>query len=286
MLDVCFSLNRGILHGLLAAMNSLRLNTARLDELRVNIAAPPEEVAEFEEKIAAFFAGSTLNWRVGAFHEPAYLGTYLEAKFSPMTPKRRLSRQMQYGRMYFREIFPDVERMLYLDADVVVLADIAELFDTVALSADNYLAATPNFFPAIFHFGNPIKALPELRRFRQTFNSGVLFTDLRYWTADTERLMRHYLDWDASCRYGMLNSGDETLLNVMFKGYHQLPARWNRSGYGNMRWLSYALMRPRRQISILHWSGGHHKPWGRHRIPYRHIWQHYAQGPASITAAA
>jgi len=286
MLDVCFALNRGIIPALLAAMNSLRLNTPRLEELRINITTPPEEVEEFEQRIAAFFAGTQLQWRVQGFQAPAYLTSYLEAKYAPMTPARRNSRHMQFARLYLRNTFPDVERMLYLDADLVVLGDIAELFDQVPLSRDCYVAAVPNFYPAIFHFGNPFKALHELRRFRSTFNSGVLFTDLRYWDASTDALLHHYLNWDAACKYGMLNAGDETLLNVMFKDYLQLPACWNRSGYGNVRPLSYLLKQPMRRIKVLHWSGGHHKPWGPHRIPYRRLWQHYAQPPALAAAAA
>lgn len=48
----------------------------------------------------------------------------IHAKYEPMTPTRRVSRYMQYARMFLQDIFPDVTKVLYLDADVVVLGDV------------------------------------------------------------------------------------------------------------------------------------------------------------------
>jgi lipopolysaccharide biosynthesis glycosyltransferase len=281
MYDVAFALNQGIVVGLLAAMNSVVSNAVQPEKLRFNITVPPEEVDFFEGKITAFFPSVNFNWRVHPFTPPQFMKDYIHAKYEPMTPTRRVSRYMQYARMFLQDIFPDVTKVLYLDADVVVLGDVATLFEAVEFSPDRYFAAVPHFYPTIFQFGNPLKALKEMLAFNQSFNSGVLFTDYTYWNEQTDRTFHHYLDWDASCRYGMLNRGDETLLNVMFKDYIPLDPSWNRCGYGNIQLVARLLKKPLDQINVIHWSGGHHKPWKNPAIVYGDIWQHY--GRAALT---
>ena len=274
--DIAFALNKGIIVALLAAMNSVVKNTAKPEQLRFNITVPPDEVAFFEGQIEQFFAQPVFEWRVRPFTPPQFMADYIHGKFEPMTPTRRVSRYMQYARLFLQDIFEGVTKVLYLDADVVVLGDVATLFETVEFTPSRYFAAVPHFYPAVFQFGNPIKAMPEMRAFKQSFNSGVLFTDYTYWNEETDRILHHYLNWDAECKYGMLNRGDETLLNVMFKDYIQLDKSWNRCGYGNMGLVARLLKKPLSEINVLHWSGGHHKPWKNPKIVYGDIWQKYA----------
>ncbi|MEO1124898.1 MAG: glycosyltransferase [Cyanobacteria bacterium J06639_16] len=274
--DIAFALNQGIVVALLAAMNSIAQNTTKSDQIRFNIAVPPEEVGVFKAQIQRFFPNPVFQWRVRPFTPPKFMKDYICGKFEPMSPTRRVSRYMQYARMFLNDIFEDVTKVLYLDADVVVLGDVTTLFETVTFTPQNYFAAVPHFYPAIFHFGNPVNAIPEILDFKQSFNSGVLFTDYTYWTAETNRRFHHYLTWDAEYHYGMLNRGDETLLNVMFKDYIQLDRSWNRCGYGNMRWLAWFLKKDLNDINLIHWSGGHHKPWKTHKIIYGQIWRQYA----------
>ncbi len=274
--DIAFALNKGILVALLAAMNSVASNTSHPERLRFNIAVPPEEVDCFEDEITKFFGSPAFSWRVRSFMPPQYMQDYIRAKYEPMTPTRRMSRFMQYARLFLNDIFGDVSKVLYLDADVVVIGDVATLFETVEFTPSRYFAAVPHFYPAIFQFGNPFKAIREMLAFRCSFNSGVLFTDFTYWDEKTEQTLHHYLKWDASCKHGMLNRGDETLLNVMFKDYIQLDRSWNRCGYGNMQVLARLLKKPLDQINVIHWSGGHHKPWKNPKIVYGDIWHHYA----------
>ena len=45
--DIAFALNQGIVVALLTAMNSVVSNTAQPEQIRFNIAVPPDEVAFF-----------------------------------------------------------------------------------------------------------------------------------------------------------------------------------------------------------------------------------------------
>lgn len=275
-IEIAFSLNQDIMVGLLTAMNSVVQNTADPGQVRFNIAVPPLEVENFEAAINQCFPDPAFTWRLGTFTPPDFLKNYLQNKFKPKTEGRKRSRYMQYARLFLRDIFPDLGKVLYLDCDVLVLGDVATLYQGYTLTPDLYFAAVPHFFPGLLYFGKPLQGLKEALQFEQTFNSGVILTDFQYWDNATYQRLHHYLNWDASHQYRLLNLGDETVLNLMFKHYLHLSPRWNRCGYGNTRLYAWLLKKPLKDISIIHWSGGHHKPWKTNKIVYGHLWQNYA----------
>lgn len=281
--DIVFSMNHNIMVGLLAAMNSVVQNTRQPKQVRFNIVVPPDERSLFEQRIAEFFPNPRFQWRLGTFEPPQFLQDYVKNKFGATSPARRISRYMQYAPFFLPDIFADVSKGLYLDGDVVVLGDVAALFESVEFSRDRYFAAVPHFFPSVFYFSNPFKAMHEIRAFNKSFNGGVFFIDYTYWGEATLQRLRHYLDWDASHNYRIMNLAVEPLLNVMFKDYIQLDGSWNRCGYGNVRLLGWLLKKPLKDINVIHWSGGHHKPWKTRRIVYGHIWRQYAPPEAIAT---
>lgn len=277
-IDIAFSLNKGVMVGMLAALNSVVSNAADPAALRFNIAVPPAETAVFEAALQRYFPDPPFQWRLAGFTPPQYLADYLNNRFKPQSRDRQNSRYMQYARLFLGSLFPDLTKVIYLDADVIVLGDVAQLFEGTQLTPDLYFAAVPHFFPAFFYFGKPFQALGEIRQFEKTFNSGLIVTDVSHWGEATYATMRHYMDWDASYNYRMLNLGDETLLNLMFKHYLHLAPRWNRCGYGNVRPLAWLLKKDLKDVAVIHWSGGHHKPWRTPNIVYGDIWQRYAVG--------
>jgi lipopolysaccharide biosynthesis glycosyltransferase len=274
--DIVFSLNQNILVGLLTAMNATVRNTAYPERLRFNILVPPQEMAAFEQQISEFFPAPSFEWRLGAFTPPQFLKDYVQNKFGNTSEARRISRYMQYAPFFLKDIFSDVEKGLYLDGDVLVLGDVCTLFDTVKFTRDRYFAAVPHFFPAIFYFSNPIKAWQEIKAFKQPFNGGVFFIDYGTWGEAALQRLRHYLDWDAAHNYRIMNLAVEPLLNVAFKDYIPLDRSWNQCGYGNVRLIAWLLKKDPRKINIIHWSGGHHKPWKTRNIVYGNLWRQYA----------
>ena len=73
---------------------------------------------------------------------PQFMQDYIRAKYEPMTPTRRMSRFMQYARLFFNDIFGDVTKVLYLDADIVVLGDVATLFETIEFTPQPLLCSS------------------------------------------------------------------------------------------------------------------------------------------------
>ncbi len=287
--DIALSINRTLQVPLLVVLNSILKNTthqAQQAPLRFNIVVPVGEGAFFAEKLRTTFSVSNdlekydsnrVEFRVKEFLPPAYLKQYLDNKFQEKKPERQLSRYMQYARLFFKKIFPDVDRMIYFDADIVVLGDVRSLFaQGDILTPQNYLAAVPQFFPAIFYFSNPFKVFSDLRQFKSTFNSGVLLTDLSFWTEQTYNLLKHYLTLDEKNSYRLYHLGDETVFNLMFKDtYIPLSKQWNCCGYGQSYWIASLLRKDPKNMKAIHWSGGHHKPWENERVIYSDLWRSY-----------
>lgn len=290
--DIAFSLNRALQVPLLVVMNSILHNMRPQGDfkdlpLRFNVLVPPGDRAFFEQQIQDAFleyGSEAVVFRVQEFAPPAYLKHYLDSKFKEKKAERRLSRYMQYARLFLKDIFPDIRRVIYLDGDTLVLGDVRSLFaEGEQLTSQRYLAAVPQFFPAIFYFSNPFKMWADLRQFKSSFNSGVLLTDLSFWTEQTYDLLRHYLDLDARNNYRLYHLGDETVFNLMFKdSYIPLPRSWNCCGYGQIHLIAACLRKDPQKINIIHWSGGHHKPWGngsgvakKNRVIYSDLWRSY-----------
>ena len=290
--DIAFSLNRALQVPLLVVMNSILHNVRpQRDQrdwpLRFNVLVPQGDRIFFEQQIQAAFAeyeADTVVFRVREFVPPTYLEQYLDNKFHEKKAERRFSRHMQFGRLFLKEVFPDLRRVIYLDGDTVVLGDVRSLFaEGSRLNSHHYLAAVPQLFPTIFYFSNPFKLWSELKRFRRSFNSGVLITDLSFWTEQVCDLRRHYLDLDAKNRYRLFRMPDEAILNLMVRDtYLPLAKCWNYCGYGQSRLVAALLKRDLRQISVIHWSGGLHKPWEcgknpqtENQVAYADIWRSY-----------
>ena len=62
-----------------------------------------------------------------------------------------------FARFYFHELFPDIERVIYLDLDTIVQGDIAELWKT-PLEPGHFIAVVPRADPL-----NPLKLRPIWR---------------------------------------------------------------------------------------------------------------------------
>ncbi|MEL6554513.1 MAG: glycosyltransferase [Cyanobacteria bacterium J06621_11] len=290
VVDVALSINRTLQVPLLVTINSIIQNTTFTvgqSPLRFNIVVPVGDRAFFEEKLATAFAEDyrpeQVSFRVKEFTPPDFLKHYLDTKFQEKKPERRTSRYMQYARLFLKKIFPDVDRILYFDADIIVLDDVRSLHALGdQLTPESYLAAVPQFFPAIFYFSNPFKVWSDLRKFKSTFNSGVLIMELRYWTEETFSLIRHYLDLDAKNNYRLYHLGDETVFNIAFKDiYTQLPKLWNCCGYGNPPLIARIIRRDPKRMKAIHWSGGHQKPWKSEKVIYSDLWRSYLPGSAA-----
>lgn len=129
-----------------------------------------------------------------------------------------------YYRLFIASLFPQYDKILYLDCDLVVLGDIAKLYDTPL--GDNILGAAPEQF---------VQNTPEFRRYAEValgvdpdgyVNAGVLVMNLKAFRENriAEQFTRLITDYD----FDLLDP-DQAYLNYLCLGkIHTLPNGWNK----------------------------------------------------------
>ena len=100
---------------------------------------------------------------------------------------------MTYAR-YFIPDFVEEEKVLYLDSDLVVTADLTSLFEMDL--GENYLAAAPSCFGAGIGF-----------------NAGVLLINNKKWRAEA---VRQQLVELTEREHQHVGEGDQSILNMLF----------------------------------------------------------------------
>ena len=175
-------------------------------------------------------------------------------------------------RLFLPELLPDIDKILYLDIDMIVQGDIAELYETELVDAPLAAREGVEYFQ---HIEYRLKYFPlnELLAIRKSagaslnllsrhFNAGVLVVSLEKMRQDnfTEQAIQLAHDYQMH---------DQHILNFYANNdYIKLSPSWN--GYSNKETLS------NNQQKIFHWSG-FEKPWHTDRnAPFKHIWQKYA----------
>lgn len=209
---------------------------------------------------------------LGAFpHASLRLHRITDAFFRDW-PAMRWSRAIYY-RLILPDLLPDLEKIIYLDSDLLVLRDPAELFDTPFDGAACMAVVTKVAHDHARRLGIP----PE-----RYFNSGVLVFSPARWkqTGCIDRFK------DCIARHAdSLKYPDQDILNLVFQSEVRfLHPRWNiiTSTFRNEPVACYtneqitdALAHP----GIAHFTGSH-KPWRfwkAFRHPYSLAMRRYAQ---------
>lgn len=217
------------------------------------------------------------------------------------TGSRHLGDSIALQRLLLGELLPDARRVLYLDLDLVVLRDVAELFDTdlsgapIAACVDLHIQrlvlrgrrVPPHIFdrvpPHIFdgtygaYFTKILQLTPKaLARY---FNSGVMMLDLD--ALRTLKIAAHAREIIARQKTPFLIP-DQCLLNRLFaERMKELDPRWNALvPVSRFRLRVRSDDFSRRQLAaladafIVHFAGN--KPWRHHLRPRTGAWWAYA----------
>ena len=129
-----------------------------------------------------------------------------------------------YYRLFIASLFPQYDKILYLDCDLVVLGDISELYN--APIGDNILAAAPEAY---------VRSTPEFREYARIalgvnpdcyVNAGVLVINLDQFRKNKieEKFVRMITDFD----FDLLDP-DQAYLNYLCRDkIYELPNGWNK----------------------------------------------------------
>lgn len=187
--------------------------------------------------------------------------------------KNRPLSMAAYYRLMLSSVLPrEIDKVLYLDCDVIVLRDLSEIFN---IELDNYaLAASLDQFPC----DQQHRLQLHMEVDERTFCSGIMLVNLKYWREhDVEPGLLEYAK-----RYRkVVYLHDQDVLNYYFKKHwFLLPPKWNRVAY-SLRPIAYASYKRFDIIDYLnrpmlyHYASANVKPWYGIPSPEREVYLKY-----------
>ncbi len=193
-----------------------------------------------------------------------------------------------YYRFFLPEIFPDADKLVYVDCDTVVLKDAAELYDRKV--RDDYLLAVRDLDLLRMFNKNPAKIsaylynVLKLKKHENYFNAGLMLLNLKKMRQDN--ITRKLLDKLAEIKNPWYV--DQCILNVVCEGHVGfLPQNWNFTlgamsadpGYmvsiGEPYNKDYE--KALRDPYIMHFTGRNFKPWLNPALDKAECWWKYAR---------
>lgn len=185
--------------------------------------------------------------------------------------KRPLSKAAYY-RLLLASTLSHLDKVLYLDCDMIVLSDISELF---TINLDDYpLAACIDNFP----YTNQHRLQLNMDVDERTFCSGIMLVNLHFWRFhDSEKQLLEY----ANIYRKEVHLHDQDILNFVFKGqWFQIPPKWNRTACSRHQrrleaFKSFDYMEYTYSPKIIHYASPGIKPWYAGPSPYKSIYAKY-----------
>ncbi len=240
---------------LAVALRSMSRHTTRPLQVHVLIERLAEEhkqklLAMQDEYITLQFTDVTAS--LAAFGQALHLRDYYT--------------KATYYRFFIPTLFPQYERGLYLDCDIIVNDDIAKLYDS-DLGGMPLGAINEEVMATVSVFGDYAEKRLGISR-NQYFNAGVLVMDL----AKLRKIrLLEALD-RLMAKHTFPVTQDQDYLNVLFHGQVALlPATWNKTAFDYCD--------PADVPSLVHFKI-HFKPWHYSGVSYENRFWYYAKQTA------
>ncbi|CAI9103484.1 OLC1v1001975C1 [Oldenlandia corymbosa var. corymbosa] len=272
---VAMTLDVQFLRGTIASVHSILLNSVC-----------PENI--FFHFISSDTENDLISLIKGVFPSIKLKGHYFNPeivqKRISSTVRQALEQPLNYARNYLAHLIgePGVERVIYLDSDVVLVDDVSKLWEINLQSA---ILGSPEYCQANFTKYFTHKFWSQEKFFKAFsgrkpcyFNTGVMVIDLVTWrkngcTKKIERWMEIQKD------YRIYDLGSLPPFLLAFAGkIAPIDHRWNQHGLGGDNLRGNCRQLHPGPVSLLHWSGKG-KPWLRldsgNPCPLDLIWSHY-----------
>ena len=153
---------------------------------------------------------------------------HLEA-VSELLPIRDYYTKTTYYRLFIAEMFPELDKAIYIDSDTVVVGDISGLFLTDI--GDNYVGAChEQAMVQVKEYGEYVEKCLGINR-NNYFNAGVLLLNCRQFR-EKQVLRRFY---ELLNFYDFVVTQDEDYLNIICQGHVKfLHQGWNVETFGKI----------------------------------------------------
>lgn len=132
-----------------------------------------------------------------------------------------------YYRLFIQSLFPQFKKVLYLDCDIVVLRDVAELYN-IDLEENMMAGAVEQFVSNIDEYSNYASIALGLNP-KKYINSGVLVMDLEKFRQN--KIEQKFTYMLTSFNFELLDP-DQAYLNFLCRDKIKiLPSGWNKTNY-------------------------------------------------------
>ncbi|XP_051122347.1 probable galacturonosyltransferase-like 9 [Andrographis paniculata] len=279
LVHVAMTLDSEYLRGSMAAVHSVLRHASCPDQIFFHFIAAefdPSSPRVLTRLVRSIFP--SLNFKVYIFREDTVINLISSSIRSA------LENPLNYARNYLGDILdPCVNRVIYLDSDLVLVDDIVKLWKT-RLSPGRIIGA-PEYCHANFtkYFTDAFWSDPALpgvfgSRAPCYFNTGVMIMDLQKWRGGHfRRKIEHWMELQRRNRIYELGSLPPFLL-VFAGNVEPIDHRWNQHGLGGDNVAGSCRSLHPGPVSLLHWSGKG-KPWVRldekKPCPLDHLWEPY-----------
>ena len=239
------------LPGLIVAISSIYNSTASPERVQVHVVSTLADAPIVRSIVACALPGLVSRVRVIPFEAPDDLPLSRRRR-AHAAQHRRLLVPLNYARFFISWILEDAwAKVVYLDVDVVVTGDVADLYDSALVgggagSPALPVAAVPRAAgqklrlaqsvgtnaaarAALIRRGVAVNATDRKRpsTFLDDFNAGVVVIDLERWTA--LNLTDATLDWMAlNAKHDIYTKGSNPPLVLALRDrFERVDQRWN-----------------------------------------------------------
>ncbi|KAI3796012.1 hypothetical protein L1987_38673 [Smallanthus sonchifolius] len=278
---VAMTLDSEYLRGSIAAVHSVLRHTSCPVNIFFHLItaefdpASPRVLTRLVRNIFPF-----LNFKVYIFREDSVINLISSSI------RVALENPLNYARSYLGDVIdPNVNRIIYIDTDVVLIDDIKKLWNITlqnnrVIGAPEYCHANfTNYFTDKF-WSDPLMSQTFGSRNRNPcyFNTGVMVMDLGKWRKGNYRSkIEKWMERQRKSRIYELGSLPPFLL-VFAGNIEPIDHRWNQHGLGGDNVKGSCRSLHSGPVSLLHWSGKG-KPWVRYDekrpCPLDHLWKPY-----------
>ncbi|XP_043703336.1 probable galacturonosyltransferase-like 9 [Telopea speciosissima] len=277
---IAMTLDTEYLRGSMAAVHSVLKHSSCPEDVFFHLVAAAESASADPMALSRLVRSTfpSLNFKVYPFRVD------IVKNLISASIREALENPLNYARNYLADILePCVQRVIYLDSDVIVVDDIRKLWDT-SLTGSRVIGA-PEYCHVNFtkYFSDGFwadRALSRVFGGRNPcyFNTGVMVMDLDRWREGNYlKKIEGWMQLQKQRRIYELGSLPPFLL-VFAGDVEPINHQWNQHGLGGDNVVGSCRNLHPGGVSLLHWSGKG-KPWARldarKSCPVDFLWEPY-----------
>ena len=179
-----------------------------------------------------------------------------------------------YSRFLIPDLVPDIDKSLYIDNDMVVCGDVAEIYNKQlegkGIGAVAYMDEDCNSKIYLKY-----KQKLNIQKEHRYFNAGLLLIDCKYWRQNN--IVKQLMEKTALLK-DILEMPDQDILNIVFESdYKELDAQYNLVVDLTARYQDFnKYIADIKGCYVLHYTGGNGvRPWVQKTVPgANYFWKH------------